>query len=154
GEFGQIYLLDWGIAAGVDRAQCERLGVLHVEDGRGVIGTPAYMAPEQALGDVEKQGPATDVYMLGACLHEVLTNSPPHTGADVAAVMRHAQASPPPELGAGVPDELAAICRRALARDPWDRYGSAAALHEAIDAFLEHREAHAIAQKAHAALAR
>ncbi len=74
GAFGEVYVVDWGIA--LNLADDPRLP--RIADARGVVGTPAYMAPEMALGDAAALSPRTDVYLLGAVLHRVLTGAPPH----------------------------------------------------------------------------
>jgi serine/threonine protein kinase len=153
-SYGQVFVLDWGLAVGLDREVCDEHGILHVEDVRSPAGTPAYMPPELALGDGRAQGVHTDVYLLGACLHEVATGGPPHAGADTALALQHAVASEPPEYGDGVPRELAEICRRALARAPADRYPSVTALREAVEAFVTHSAARAVTEKGLRALAR
>lgn len=147
GEFGQVFVVDWGLAVGLDRKTCEENGILYVRDVRSPAGTPAYMAPELALGDGEAQGPHTDVYSLGACLHEIVTGSPPHAAGDTAAALRHAVESASPEYSLSVPRELVEICRRAMARSPADRYPDVPSLRAAVEAFLAHDAARAITEK-------
>ncbi|MFO0745509.1 MAG: hypothetical protein U1F43_07535 [Myxococcota bacterium] len=106
-----------------------------------VCGTPGYLAPEMASGDGPAVGVATDVYGLGALLHEVLTGRPPHRGHTLRDLLLAAFASPPIEFGPGVPKELAAIANRAMARDPAERYPSAAAFRQALEGFRAHRSA-------------
>jgi hypothetical protein len=154
GEFGQVFVVDWGLAVGLDRKTCEESGILYVRDVRSPAGTPAYMAPELALGDGEAQGPHTDVYSLGACLHEIVTGSPPHAAGDTAAALRRAVDSPPPEYNESTPRELAEICRRAMAKAPADRYPDVPALRAAVEAFLAHDAARAITEKGLRAFAR
>jgi hypothetical protein len=104
-----------------------------------MIGTPSYMAPEQAHGDLALIGPATDVYGLGAVLYHLLTGHPPFAGGSSVSVL-YRVVTEPPELprrhNAGVPEALEAICLRCLEKDPARRYPSAAALVEALDAWL------------------
>ncbi len=154
GEFGQVFVMDWGIAVGLDRAACDESAVLHVADARSPAGTPGYMAPELARGEGEAQSERTDVYLLGACLHELITRTPRHTGTTVRDVLDRAVASAPFVYDGGVPRELAAITNRATASDPVDRYASVEALREAIEAFLEHRAARSVTEKGLVALAR
>ncbi len=96
------------------------------------------MAPEMLAG-AAKVTPATDVYLLGAMLHEILTGEPPHRGATLIAVVMAAVESEPFDYGEDVPAELARICHRAMAKDPADRYPSALALREALLDHLRHR---------------
>jgi serine/threonine-protein kinase len=99
-----------------------------------VIGTPAYMAPEQARGEVHKHGPATDVYALGALLYHVLAGRPPR------AAPRPQGSDADPDLLEGLedaPPELRAVCRRATAAEPEARYPDAGALAAEITAFLD-----------------
>jgi len=153
-DYGQVFVLDWGLAVGLDRKLCDEQGILHVHDVRGPAGTPAYMAPELSRGDGIAQGPRTDVYLLGACLHEIVTGSPPHSGRDTLAALRHAMDCPPPEYDESVPRELADICRRALAKLPSDRYPDVVTLRGAVEAFLAHHAARSITEKGARALER
>jgi serine/threonine-protein kinase len=95
------------------------------------VGTPAYMAPEQARGQVRAIGPATDIFGLGAILYDLLTGRPPFVGAALEEVLAQARQGiirPPGQLNARVPLSLDRICMKALAIDPHERYPSAAAL--------------------------
>ena len=96
-----------------------------------IVGTPAYMAPEQAMGHLELLGPRTDIYSVGALLYQLLTGQPPYikpgTKASPAIVLAWVIDGPPTpikELAPKVPDELVAICEKAMAREPKDRYAS------------------------------
>ncbi len=147
GEFGQVFVVDWGLAVGLDRRTCDESGILHAHDVRSPAGTPTYMAPELALGDGEAQGPATDVYLLGACLHEIITGAPPHTGADVREVLERAVESAPLHYPEDTHRELVEICARAMAKTPADRYPDVPALRAAVETFLSHEAAREITQK-------
>jgi serine/threonine-protein kinase len=95
------------------------------------IGTPAFMSPEQAAGKLDALGPASDVYSLGATLYCLLTGQPPFAGQDVNEVLGRVQRAdfPPPRVvKAGVPAALEAVCLKAMALRPADRYGTARAL--------------------------
>jgi hypothetical protein len=127
GALGEVYLLDWGIAV-----------LLAEPRSAEIAGTPSYMAPELLRGSVEAT-PRTDVYLLGATLHEVLTRTPRHVGDGLSAVLAQAQRSLPVAYEAAIEGELATICNRATAREPEDRFPSALAVREAIDEFLRHR---------------
>ena len=108
------------------------------ESTSDVAGTPSYMVPEMLMGSGDVT-PRTDVYMLGAMLHEVLTDALRHQGDSLAEVLRSVAASEPISYSPDVPAELAAICNRAMALDPRDRFESALAFREALAAHLEHR---------------
>jgi serine/threonine protein kinase len=104
---------------------------------RHVLGTPAYMAPEQALGNTVDR--RSDIYALGAVLYTLLGGKPPYGGDLPSAVLSRVLASPPPPLlsvKADIPKSLAAICERAMARKPEARYATAADLADDLEAFL------------------
>ncbi|MEW6071484.1 MAG: serine/threonine-protein kinase [Planctomycetota bacterium] len=133
GPYGEAYVMDWGLAL-----------VLGRREQRRVVGTPAYMSPEQAEARAEDVGPRSDVFSLGAILYQMLTGRMPHalsveqSGGNFEGVIGSV---PRPVAGVvpGVPGELSAICAKAMARDPADRYGSALAMAEDLRAFLEDR---------------
>jgi serine/threonine protein kinase/formylglycine-generating enzyme required for sulfatase activity len=152
GEFGQVYVVDWGLALGrsqesggaaaSDAADSAALPTISHEGM--VLGTPSYMAPEQARG--ESRGPLLDVYALGCILYELLTGFPPYlTGVKVKSAQQvHEELleGPPTavlRLNPKVPEELIAICNKAMQRDPSNRYGSAEVLAADLQAFLDTR---------------
>lgn len=103
-----------------------------------IMGTPAYMPPEQARGDVDKVGPAADVYALGAILHELLTGQPPFRADTVPALIRKIESEPPPAPSATRPDipaGLDVVVRKALAKEPAGRYATADAFAAALAPF-------------------
>ncbi|MBI4614826.1 MAG: SUMF1/EgtB/PvdO family nonheme iron enzyme [Planctomycetes bacterium] len=108
-----------------------------------VMGTLAYMSPEQAGGETGRIGPATDVYALGAILYEILAGVPPHQGtyAQILARLVDGKLEPPSSRAPGreVPRELEAIALQAMARDPAQRYESAAHLARDLEAWLAGR---------------
>ena len=139
GEHGEVYVLDWGVAMRLDRPR-----------RAGIVGTPAYMAPEM----VEPDGvldPRTDVFLLGACLHEVLTSRPPHRGTTLKEALAAAHASLPPDLP-GIPVLLGDIARRAMAPDPANRFPDPDALQEALMSWLRTRGSAQLATAASAKL--
>jgi serine/threonine-protein kinase len=142
GHYGEVYLVDWGIARVLDARDLET---------DAVLGTPSYMAPEMVRG--EAVDARTDVYLLGACLHEVLSGGPPHTGAELPDVLAHALSDEAASYAEDVPAELAAIARTACAPSPDDRYQTAEALRLAVAEFLDHRASVDTARRASAKLA-
>lgn len=143
GEFGEVYLVDWGIAAALEPDPSGRIPSAAEVAGR-VAGTPAYLAPE-ALG-ADPPTVQTDVYGLGAILYEIICGEPPHPGDAVLEVLTSV-ASREPELPSS-PVELVAICRRALARDPGDRYAGADELRLALAEFARHRDSTKLSDRA------
>ena len=91
-----------------------------------VMGTPAYMSPEQAQGNVEALGPSTDIYSLGVILYELLAGRQPFGGSlgDVLYHVMHTEPDPPSRHRPDLDPTLDALCRRALAKDPADRPAS------------------------------
>ncbi len=106
------------------------------------VGTPAYMAPEQARGQGERVGPAADVYALGVILYELLAGHPPFRSADLANTLRMVQESEAPalrRLRPGLPRDLETIALKCLEKEPARRYATAAELAADLRRFLEHR---------------
>jgi serine/threonine-protein kinase len=148
GDFGEVMVLDWGLAKVVGRQE-DQTSLLPVSlgpaDGVGrtqpgqVLGTPAYMAPEQAEGRHDRVGKATDVYGLGGILYEILTGEPPFTGPEVPEVLKRVVQEPPVpprQLVATTPLALQAVCSKALAKEPSDRYESAREFGRDIERWL------------------
>ncbi len=151
GQFGETLVVDWGLAKVVgraaDRAADGPAGegtLVLADDGSGghtqmgsAVGTPAYMSPEQAAGRWDVIDHTTDVYGLGATLFAVLTGRPPLELGNWPALQQRIQQGDiprPRQVNADVPRPLEAVCLRAMALKPADRYPSAAA----VAADLEH----------------
>ncbi|MDP1823611.1 MAG: serine/threonine-protein kinase [Archangium sp.] len=132
GRFGETYVLDWGLALLESRA-----GVPHASE---VVGTPAYMSPEQAQG--QPADARSDVWGLGACLYSLLTGQAPISGRTVQSAVGHAaQAEVGPVLALEplAPPDLAVICEKALSRERAQRYVDASALAADLEAWLAGR---------------
>src|SRR6185312_6918844 len=143
GEFGETVVIDWGLAKDLhvltDPKESMKLPLRASPDetaSGSIVGTPAYMAPEQARGDGVDQ--RADVYALGALLYKVLTGRAPYQGDTAQEVVDQVKAGPPAPLGELEPDaprELVAIVAKAMARAPALRYRSAAELAEDLKLF-------------------
>lgn len=129
---GRIVLLDFGIAA--------RSGDPAITHAHAVLGTPCYMAPEQARGEHDPR-PALDVYGLAATLYHLLTHRPPHAGdlQQVLLALRDQEPTPVQQLHRGLPRDLRAIVEHGLMRDPRHRYATMALLVGDLRAFLQHQ---------------
>ncbi|MCO4760008.1 MAG: serine/threonine protein kinase [Myxococcales bacterium] len=146
GHFGEVLVVDWGIAVSTDAAHQGRFPL--AKDCTHIAGTPAYMAPEQVAADGANIGPRTDVYLLGGITFELLTGAAPHEAEHVHASLFSAHESKPPVLPADVPAPLAEICRIAMARNPEDRFPDVAHLRDAVAAYLLHRTSIEITERA------
>jgi serine/threonine-protein kinase len=140
GEFGQVYVMDWGVAR-IRGAAAEADGGSPTEtDAPGdVIGTPCYMSPEQARGAHESVDERSDVFTLGATLFHLLAGRPPYDGRTYYAVLIQAlqrRCLTPEEIEPRVPPALSRIAMRAMAADPAERYASASELQRAVEDFL------------------
>jgi len=153
GSFAQVYLMDWGLAVALDEGISRDTSIVHRAQADAPAGTPGYMAPELVRGDGLSQDERTDVYLLGGCLHEMLVRRRRHEGPTMRAVLQSALSSEPFAYPADAPAELAAIANRATAADPAERFASADAFREALEAYLDHRQAHALLDEASALLA-
>jgi formylglycine-generating enzyme required for sulfatase activity len=148
GELGEVLVMDWGLGRRIAGDDEEETGALSSElDARltqhgDVIGTPAYMPPEQARGARELHGFPSDVYSLGAILYHLLAGGPPYQGSSARQVLHQVLAAPPvPVLeaasGRSIPPELAAICDRALRWQISERHADAEALSREVVAWLD-----------------
>ena len=154
GPFGETLVLDWGVAKPLGRPEADSpvpvsrldLSPLRPTTGNGssvtitgqAVGTPAYMSPEQAAGDLEAMATTSDVYSLGATLYVMLTDRPPFSG-DPVEVLREVQQGrfdTPWSIKPRLPKALDAICRKAMAMEPSARYPSALALADDIERWL------------------
>ena len=145
GRFGEVYLLDWGLAAAL-RADPE-LDLPLASEETQLRGTPGRMAPEMAVVEGSALTPRTDVYLLGTCLHSVLTGRVRHIGATIVATLHRALVSAPYEYPDSVAAELGRIANKATAADPDERHQNASEFREAISDFLEHRDSRRLAER-------
>jgi hypothetical protein len=145
GEFGQTVVLDWGLAKLAKTTVGQRVaaggsgsGSAELTMDGAVLGTPAYMAPEQADGRLDAMDARTDVFGLGALLYQILTGKAPFAASSSAeAVLKASEAdyAPVASLHRSAPKRLVEICDKAMARRPDDRYGSAREFSEALESF-------------------
>jgi formylglycine-generating enzyme required for sulfatase activity/tRNA A-37 threonylcarbamoyl transferase component Bud32 len=146
GPFGEVLVVDWGLAFDIRDAPPDNSSVApHKSTLKAPSGTPAYWAPELAKGRGSDIGPWTDVYLMGAILYELAAGQPPHRGGSLFTTIKEALVSDPPPLKPGAPPGLEAICRKAMAPAPQDRYRTVAAFQDALRDFLKHRESLTIA---------
>ena len=144
-EFGSVFVVDWGLAkelppdASCAEVQRTAAGV--------VMGTPGYMSPEQARGEATSTGCQTDVFALGVILYEILTGVRPfagRSGREAILSVLYREAQDPRLHNPWIRRDLAAVCRRALEKDPQRRYASAKELTADVRAFREFRSVSAI----------
>ncbi len=160
GDYGETLVVDWGLAkvvgtetpavdastatsdrpmAGVDAsAMTVPPGEAQTRQG-DAMGTPAYMAPEQARGETSQIGPAADVFALGGLLYELLTQHRPFEGQNLTEVLDKAKVADfarPRQWRGDIPHALEAICQRAMAFRPEDRYATASALADDVTRWL------------------
>ena len=147
GKHGETLVVDWGLAKPMGHAEVgsqndERALTPSSSSGSAetlpgsAIGTPAYMSPEQAAGDLDRLGPHSDVYSLGATLYCLLTGKAPFEGTDLGTVLRDVQkgAFPPPrQVDPSIDKALEAVCLKAMATRPEDRYATARTLADDIE---------------------
>jgi serine/threonine protein kinase len=131
---GEPHLTDFGLARLLDAQS----SVTRTID---VLGTPGYMAPEQAAGETRKLSKATDVYGLGAVLYQLLTGQPPFAGGttyETIRLLRDTEPRPPRQLNPKIDRDLSTICLKCLEKDPARRYSSALGLAEDLEHWLKH----------------
>jgi WD40 repeat protein/serine/threonine protein kinase len=167
GRYGETYVMDWGLAKilgdGSAAAPAEQtaqadLSLVHTERKRpqgdssksdeltmdgSVMGTPSFMPPEQALGQLDLIGPWSDIYAVGAMLYQLFTGQAPYMmpGANIGphgllAMVMHGPPTPIPELAPHIDRELVSICEKAMARDIAGRYQNMMQMAEDIEAYL------------------
>jgi tetratricopeptide (TPR) repeat protein/tRNA A-37 threonylcarbamoyl transferase component Bud32 len=153
GKYGETLVVDWGLAKQVGCADHPRSAttepeeLLRLNSGSGTnptlqgtaVGTPAYMSPEQAAGRLDEIGPASDIYSLGATLYAILTGKPPVEGSSPKEIMIRVQRGDivePRTINPQIDHGLQAICLKALAHHPADRYATAADLAHDLEQWM------------------
>lgn len=148
GEFGEVFVMDWGLATSIEETSEKPLFRNHKNHIRLPCGTPVYMPPELANGQGDQIGRWTDVYLLGGILYHLLAGHPPQRGNSLGEILLNANKKLPDPLSASVPKELQQICLKALAKNPKERYATVIHFKEAIQQFLKHRESLVIMEEA------
>jgi WD40 repeat protein len=152
GPYGETLVVDWGLARALGRSEGALVDEppLTPSSGDGspciaqtqagsAIGTPQFMSPEQAAGRTDLTGVANDVYSLGATLYNLITGKPPFAREEIGVILAKVQRGdflPPRQVTAEVPTALEAVCLKAMAREPAERYPTPLALAEDIEHFL------------------
>jgi WD40 repeat protein len=152
GAFGETIVVDWGLGKVVSHQDDVIARTSDAAAGGSasnscpsetlpgtIFGTPAFMSPEQAAGRLDLVGPASDVYSLGATLYSVLTGQPPIPDSNVAVVLRKARSGeivPPCQVHRGLSMALDAICLKAMALNPNDRYATPGELAKDLECWM------------------
>ena len=159
GTFGEVYVIDWGLAFLTDRSELGSSTTVETDRRLEIRSNPTsflasvpdkqpgtlpYMSPEQSAGDAAALGHQSDVYSVGAMLYELLTGHPPYdpTGKTDSELRREIESRDPKpieQLDRNVPSELVAICESAMARNLEERYGTMDKLQADLQAFLDRR---------------
>lgn len=149
GDYGETLLVDWGLATTLKNGfqsdestrppvtTTERASSVHTQIGR-VVGTPAFMSPEQAAGRLDSLSPTSDIYSLGATLYQLLTGAPAFRGSEeeVLGNVQLGRFQRPRQVNPQISRPLEAICLKAMARLPHERYQTARELADDLERFL------------------
>jgi PAS domain S-box-containing protein len=149
GDYGEVVVIDWGLAKEVGSYEVAGAGGHDPEQYASanpaatlaghILGSPAYMAPEQAAGLIDMIGPRTDVYGLCAILYEILSGQPPFMGRNALEVLTKVADVPPErpsDLAPGIPEALEQICLKGLEKLPSRRHASADSLAQAVQSWV------------------
>jgi eukaryotic-like serine/threonine-protein kinase len=147
GKHGETLVVDWGLAKVIGRAD-PSIGEQTIAPSKSgssetlpgsALGTPAYMSPEQARGDLDRLGPRSDVYSLGATLYCLLTGKPPFQNDDIGVILRAVQEGQfqrPSQLDPSLDKAVESICLKAMATKPEDRYATPKALADDLERWM------------------
>lgn len=147
GKYGEVYVLDWGIAVSMGNEGSPTFLMTAIE-WDGIAGTPAYMAPEMTYDNSDRVDHRSDVFLLGAVLHEVLTGYAPNGFDRVEVALMNAYVCGPKTYANSVPIGLQEIARKAMAKAPEDRYQNVEEFQEALTDFRTRRQSITMAQEA------
>ncbi len=136
GEYGEILLVDWGLAVSVDKEKYPN--IRHVSDLVNTSGSPAFMAPEMALSQTDKIGIQSDIYLLGAILFFFITKTPPHPHPDPLEALEEAKKNILAETD--MDNEFIEIAKVAMSTNPEDRFSSVMEFQKKIKSAIEHIE--------------
>ena len=166
GKYGETLVVDWGLAKATGKSdpragECTLLpvasgGSSETQPG-SMMGTPPYMSPEQAAGDLGRLGPQSDVYSLGATLYHTLCGVPPFVGDDAVEVMQaviRGDFRSPRQIAPSIDRPLEAICLKAMELRPDDRHSSAKALAEDVERWMADEPVSAFQESRRCRLAR
>ncbi len=153
GEFGEVYLVDWGLAVSTRDDASGRFSL--ARDAIALAGTPCYMAPEM-LGDADRDSDLsiterTDIYLVGAILFEILAGEPPHMGKNSMQIVASVVLSDP-DIPDHAPQRLSRIVQRAMDPDPHGRFENVEQVRLAIEGYLRNRGSERLCNTAEAAL--
>ena len=138
GEFNQVYVMNWGLSINLDSSS---------EKPKKLAGSPAYMAPEMLMGDPNILTPATDVFLLGAILHEILTGEYRNQGSTIREVLITAHKTKPYQYSENIPEILTNLCNWACSKDPSERPQSALIFRQHLEDIIVNWEAINLLQK-------
>jgi serine/threonine-protein kinase len=148
GQYGETLVVDWGLAKIIGSSTSyDGTSQISISSGSNsaptqvgsAVGTPAYMPPEQAAGQVDRLGPHSDTYSLGATLYHILTGRPPFEGTNAVEIIKlviKGEFRPPRTIHSEIPKSLESICVKAMALEPNDRYPSVRELAQDIERYL------------------
>ncbi|MEM1417836.1 MAG: serine/threonine-protein kinase [Myxococcota bacterium] len=145
GRYGEVHVVDWGLAVALEDDGTGRFPL--ASDAVAMAGTPCYMAPEMLGGEESRIGKATDVYLLGALLHEIVLGQAPHAGDGILAMVTSIM-QPERPLPDDLPEEVRQLLSKALAFAPEQRFEDGGAFRRALEELLRHQGSRRLAERA------